>query len=161
MPRAEARSQTPPALEAARDFIQEALVQRAINEQADRWLKKAGRGFGGEFVEREQAMTKESRWRKILWLEHAYVLWVLGTWSLLGIALAIIAVGSGLANPLLRRVLIHRMETLTGTPRRNSHSLRGLVFAECHGEWIGGAWQRAGGHRAVVERGTGPRGTAH
>ncbi|MGC0777930.1 MAG: translocation/assembly module TamB domain-containing protein [Candidatus Acidiferrum sp.] len=57
-------------------------------------------------------MTKESRWRKILWLEH--VLWVLGTWSLLGIALAIIAVGSGLANPLLRRVLIHRMETLTG-----------------------------------------------
>jgi translocation and assembly module TamB len=57
-------------------------------------------------------MTKESRWRKILWLEH--VLWVLGTWTLLGIALAIIAVGSGLANPLLRRVLIHRMETLTG-----------------------------------------------
>ena len=57
-------------------------------------------------------MTKESRWRKILWLEH--VLWVLGTWTLLGIALAIIAVGSGLANPLLRRVLMHRMETLTG-----------------------------------------------
>ena len=57
-------------------------------------------------------MTKESRWRKILWLEH--VLWVLGTWTLLAIALAIIAVGSGLANPLLRRVLIHRMETLTG-----------------------------------------------
>jgi len=57
-------------------------------------------------------MTKESRWRKILWVEHA--LWVLGTWTLLGIALAIIAVGSGLANPLLRRILIHRMETLTG-----------------------------------------------
>ena len=57
-------------------------------------------------------MTKESRWRKILWVEHA--LWVLGTWTLLGIALAIIAVGSGLANPLLRRALIHRMETLTG-----------------------------------------------
>jgi len=57
-------------------------------------------------------MTKKSRWRKILWLEH--VLWVLGTWTLLGIALVIIAVGSGLANPLLRRVLIHRMETLTG-----------------------------------------------
>jgi hypothetical protein len=41
VPRAEARSQTPPALEAARDFIQEALVQRAINEQADRWLKES------------------------------------------------------------------------------------------------------------------------
>ena len=41
VPRAVARSQTPPALEAARDFIQEALVQRAINEQADRWLKES------------------------------------------------------------------------------------------------------------------------
>ncbi|HYW65673.1 MAG TPA: hypothetical protein VFB10_03135 [Candidatus Dormibacteraeota bacterium] len=41
VPRAEARGQTPPALEAARDFIQEALVQRAIDEQADRWLKES------------------------------------------------------------------------------------------------------------------------
>ena len=41
VPRAEARGQTPPALEAARDFIQEALVQRAINEQADRWLNES------------------------------------------------------------------------------------------------------------------------
>jgi len=57
-------------------------------------------------------MTKESRWRKILWVEH--VLWVLGTWTLLAIALAVIAVGSGLANPLLRRILISRLETLTG-----------------------------------------------
>ena len=57
-------------------------------------------------------MTKESRWRKILWLEH--VLWVLGTWTLLAIALAAIAVYSGLANPLLRRALVSRMETLTG-----------------------------------------------
>jgi translocation and assembly module TamB len=57
-------------------------------------------------------MTKESRWRKILWVEH--LLWVLGTWTLLGLALAIIAVGSGLANPLLRRVLINRIQRLTG-----------------------------------------------
>jgi hypothetical protein len=41
VPRAESRSQTPPTLENARDFIQEALVQRAINEQADRWLKES------------------------------------------------------------------------------------------------------------------------
>jgi len=41
VPRAEARGQTPPALAAARDFIQEALVQRAIDEQADRWLKES------------------------------------------------------------------------------------------------------------------------
>src|SRR6516225_3185224 len=57
-------------------------------------------------------MTKESRWRKVLWLEH--LLWVLGTWTLLAIALVVIAVGSGLANPLLRRILIHRVEVLTG-----------------------------------------------
>ena len=41
VPRAESRGQTPPPLETARDFIQEALVQRAINEQADRWLKES------------------------------------------------------------------------------------------------------------------------
>ena len=57
-------------------------------------------------------MTKESRRKKILWLEH--VLWVLGTWTLLGIALAAIAIWSGLANPVLRRVLVNRMEKLTG-----------------------------------------------
>ncbi len=58
-------------------------------------------------------MTKESRWRKILWVEH--LLWVLGTWLVLLMALAIIAVGSGLANPLLRRIMINRVQSLTGT----------------------------------------------
>jgi hypothetical protein len=41
VPRAEARGQAPPKLDAAHDFIQEALVQRAINEQADKWLKES------------------------------------------------------------------------------------------------------------------------
>lgn len=41
VPRAESRGQTPPTLDAARPFIQEALVQKAINEQADRWLKES------------------------------------------------------------------------------------------------------------------------
>jgi hypothetical protein len=41
VPRAKSRNQTPPTLENARDFIQEALVQRAINEQADLWLKES------------------------------------------------------------------------------------------------------------------------
>ena len=41
VPRAESRNQTPPTLENARDFIQEALVQRAINEQADLWLQES------------------------------------------------------------------------------------------------------------------------
>jgi hypothetical protein len=41
VPRAESRGQTPPTLADARDFIQEALVQGAIDEQADRWLKES------------------------------------------------------------------------------------------------------------------------
>ena len=41
LPRAKARGQEPPSLDAARDIIQEALVQSDINEQADRWLKES------------------------------------------------------------------------------------------------------------------------
>jgi hypothetical protein len=41
VPRAESRGQAPPTLEAARGFIQELLVQRAINVQADKWLKES------------------------------------------------------------------------------------------------------------------------
>jgi parvulin-like peptidyl-prolyl isomerase len=38
VPRAKAQGQEPPPLDTARDFIQEALVQRGINDQADQWL---------------------------------------------------------------------------------------------------------------------------
>ena len=41
VPRAKARGQEPPTLEAARDFIQEALIEKGINEQADQWLKES------------------------------------------------------------------------------------------------------------------------
>lgn len=41
LPRAKARGQEPPSLEAARETIQEALVQQSIDEQADRWLKES------------------------------------------------------------------------------------------------------------------------
>src|SRR5271169_1984948 len=68
----------------------------------------AGRRFAGG----EAAMTKESRRQKIRWLEH--VVWVVSLWLALGIALAVIAVGSGLANPLLRHILISQLESLTG-----------------------------------------------
>jgi hypothetical protein len=40
VPRAKARGQEPPTLEASRDIIQDALVQSDISEQADRWLKE-------------------------------------------------------------------------------------------------------------------------
>jgi len=41
LPRAQARGTTPPTFDAAHDFIQEALIQSGINEQADKWLKES------------------------------------------------------------------------------------------------------------------------
>lgn len=41
VPRAKARGQEPPALDAARDSIQEALIQNGINQQTDQWLKES------------------------------------------------------------------------------------------------------------------------
>lgn len=41
VPRAKARGQEPPTLDASRDIIREALIQTDINEQADRWLKES------------------------------------------------------------------------------------------------------------------------
>lgn len=41
VPRAKARGQEPPALDAARDSIQEALIQNGINQQAEKWLKES------------------------------------------------------------------------------------------------------------------------
>ncbi|MGH9744250.1 MAG: hypothetical protein ACRD51_18060 [Candidatus Acidiferrum sp.] len=41
VPKAKESGQTPPTLEASRDIIQEALVQDAINKQADVWLKES------------------------------------------------------------------------------------------------------------------------
>src|SRR5229473_1561978 len=58
-------------------------------------------------------MTKESRRKKILWLEHFF--WVLGTWTLLGVAITVIGLGSGLLNPVLRHFLVNRLQNLTGS----------------------------------------------
>lgn len=41
VPRAKARGQEPPSLDAARDVIQEALIEKDISDQADRWLKES------------------------------------------------------------------------------------------------------------------------
>jgi len=41
IPRAQARGQAPPSLDAARDYIREALVQRSIDEQSERWLNES------------------------------------------------------------------------------------------------------------------------
>jgi hypothetical protein len=41
VPRAKARGQEPPALDASRDSIQEALIENGINGQAEQWLKES------------------------------------------------------------------------------------------------------------------------
>src|SRR5262249_21282723 len=41
VPRAKARGQEVPTLEAARDAIQEVLLQRGINLQADQWIRES------------------------------------------------------------------------------------------------------------------------
>jgi parvulin-like peptidyl-prolyl isomerase len=41
VPRAQARGQDPPSLEASRDVIQEALIEQSIDAQAERWLKES------------------------------------------------------------------------------------------------------------------------
>jgi parvulin-like peptidyl-prolyl isomerase len=41
LPRAKARGQEAPSLEASREVIQEALVQQSIDRQADQWLKES------------------------------------------------------------------------------------------------------------------------
>jgi len=40
VPLARSRGETPPPLESVRDSIRELLIQRGINEQAERWLKE-------------------------------------------------------------------------------------------------------------------------
>lgn len=41
VPRAKTRGQAPPTLDAARDTIQEALIQNGINQQAEQWLTES------------------------------------------------------------------------------------------------------------------------
>lgn len=41
VPRAQERGQAAPSLDTARDYIHEALIQRSINEQAERWLNES------------------------------------------------------------------------------------------------------------------------
>src|SRR6266849_6547035 len=41
VPRAKAHNQAAPPLDASREYIQEALVQRGINDQAEVWLKES------------------------------------------------------------------------------------------------------------------------
>ena len=41
IPRAKARGQEPPSFDNARDVIQEVLIQRGINAQADKWLEES------------------------------------------------------------------------------------------------------------------------
>jgi hypothetical protein len=48
--RAKARGVQPPTFEAARDLIQEFLVQQGINDEANRWLKESRNGLHVEIL---------------------------------------------------------------------------------------------------------------
>ncbi len=55
VPRAKARGQEPPSLDASRDAIEEALVENGINEQADQWLKESRQRLHIEKLSQEGA----------------------------------------------------------------------------------------------------------
>jgi translocation and assembly module TamB len=57
-------------------------------------------------------MTQETRRKKVRWLRH--VAWVLAAKILLITLGLVIFFGSGLGNPFLRRLLVRRIETITG-----------------------------------------------
>ena len=57
-------------------------------------------------------MTEASRTRKIQWLRH--VAWVSAVAVFLALTVMVIFLGSGAGNPLIRRVLVRRLQALTG-----------------------------------------------
>ena len=57
-------------------------------------------------------MTEASRTRKIRWLRH--VAWVSAVAVFLALTVLVIFWGSGAGNPLIRRVLVRRLQALTG-----------------------------------------------
>jgi translocation and assembly module TamB len=57
-------------------------------------------------------MRDDTRRRKWRWLRH--LAWVLGANMVLLVAGLLVFFGSGAGNPLVRRFLIHRLETMTG-----------------------------------------------
>src|SRR6202158_3224394 len=57
-------------------------------------------------------MTEETRRRKWRWLRH--LAWVLGAKIVLIVPGRLIFFGSGAGNPLIRRFVLNRLETITG-----------------------------------------------
>src|ERR1700676_528398 len=57
-------------------------------------------------------MTGDTRRRKWRWLRH--LAWVLGANFVLLVAGLLIFFGSGAGNPLIRRLVVSRLETITG-----------------------------------------------
>jgi hypothetical protein len=57
-------------------------------------------------------MTQASRRKKLRWLRH--VAWMLAVTVFLVVAAGVFFFGSGLGNPLIRRVVVRRLEELTG-----------------------------------------------
>ena len=104
-------------------------------------------------------MTKESRRKKILWLEHLF--WVLGAWTLLG--------RGNRRHRAGQRPVESRLAPLSGQPpaesdrqpRRSTHGFRRLVFPDGQRKRPGDSRQRAAGHGASLQRRAGEDRTAH
>jgi len=92
-----------------RDFIQEALVQRGINDQADQWLiESKARLHIEKFSTRRRNEAPEPP--PDLELDHSHAV-VLAVIALLAV---VVFFGSGAGNPLLSRLLVSRLERMTG-----------------------------------------------
>jgi hypothetical protein len=57
-------------------------------------------------------MTEASRTRKFRWLRH--VAWLSAVAIFLAVTAIVIFFGSGAGNPLIRRIVIRRLQELTG-----------------------------------------------
>jgi len=90
-------------------------------------------------------MNKNRRRRKWRWLRHT--VWVLGANAVLALGIAIFFFGSGAGNPLLRRLLVRRMEKMTGA----KVEVQGLSI-----HWL----RMEATLRGVVVHGKEPEGTA-
>ena len=104
-------------------------------------------------------MTKESRWRKILWVEHRPV--GLGDVDAAGNRAGDYCAGERIGQPVAPPRTDSPHGDADGSAGGNSHRRSGMVLAKCHGEWRGGAWHGTGEHGTTVQRGAGPRGIAH